>query len=145
MDVLGYPGDYRIGCILAVPVQTNVGVVSHKGILGDQLGPDDLPTVIHNVKLFGQIIETSMSDYLLMAVGPISSEGYPGMLPPEKVLERARSQIEKPWRPWSNCEHFVSWSHDIPVSSPQLRSAAKSAAKATGIIAGIVAVGRFLR
>lgn len=144
MDVLGYPGDYRIGCILAVPVQTNVGVVSHKGLMGDHLGDDELPTVVHNAKLFGQIVETSMSDYLLMAVGPISSEGYPGLLPSAEVLTRARSQIEKPWRLWHNCEHFVAWSHGLPVRSPQLRSAAKSAAKATGVIAGLVLVGRWV-
>lgn len=139
---MGYPGDYRVGCILSVPVKTNVGVVHHKGIMGDRADEHGLPSVLHNAKLFGYIVETTMSDYLLMAVGPISSEGYPSSLSPAEVLARARSQIHQPWRLWHNCEHFVSWAHGLPPKSPQLRSAAKKATVTGGAIVGLFALSR---
>lgn len=142
---MGLPGDYRVACVLSVPVQTEVGVINHKGLLGDRLGPDDLPTVIHAAKLFEQIIESTMSEYLLMAVGPLSSEGYPGLLPPHEVLARARSQITKPWRLWHNCEHFVAWAHAVPVRSPQLRTAVKKVGMTAGLVAALVGVARFAR
>lgn len=140
--VIGRPGDYRVGCILSVPVTTEVGIIDHKGIMCDQLGPDGLPTVLHNAKLFDQIIETTMTDYNLMSVGAISSEGYPGILPPAEVLKRGRSQIGLPWKPWYNCEHYVHWAHGLEVRSPQMRSGMKKAAVTGGVIAGLVVLAR---
>lgn len=137
-------GYYMSGCVLGVPVKTEVGVVSHKGIMGDRLGKDGLPTVLHNAKFFGCIVETSMSVYALQSTGPISSDGFLGSLPPSAVLERARSQIEQPWRPWYNCEHFTSWAHGVPSRSPQLQRAAKKGAGAVGALVGMLTLARFV-
>lgn len=142
-DILGIPGPYRVGCILSVPVKTSIGTVAHKGILGDKLGPDDLPTVVHNSHLQGKVIESTMSEYVSMAVGPLSCEGYPSAMKPHEVLERARSQLDKPWRVLSNCEHFVTWCHGMPVHSPQLRTATKRVGAATALVAGLF-LGRSL-
>ena len=137
-------GYYMAGCVLAVPVKTEVGVVSHKGIMGDRVGKDGLPTVLHNAKFFGCIVETSMSVYALQSMGAISSDGFPGRLSPAAVLERARSQIEQPWRPWFNCEHFTAWAHDVAVKSPQLRQAAKKGAGAVGAAIGMLTIARLV-
>jgi len=129
------PGDYRAGCVVAVPVETSVGVVSHKGILSDRVGEDGLPMVLHAAKFFGAIVESSMTEFMIMARGPLMSEGYPGQLPPVLVLARARSMIGKPWkwRPWDNCEHFAHQAHGLPPTSPQVRRAGKGVLTATGI------------
>lgn len=128
-----FPGDYRPGCVVAAPVTTSVGVVSHKGILSDVRDQDGLPKVIHAAKLFGAIVESSMRDFMLQAVGPLQSEGYPGTLPPPIVLARARALLGKPWRPWANCEHFAYFSHGLDRKSPQMRAAGKKALGAVSI------------
>jgi hypothetical protein len=139
------PGYFIAGCVLSVPVRTKVGIIDHKGLLGDRRGPDGLPTVIHSAKFFDErVVETSMNDYALMSVGPISSEGFPGGLAPGEVLSRARSQIEKPWRLWDNCEHFIAWAHGVPEKSPQLRAAVKKTAKTTGLVVGALVLSRFM-
>lgn len=131
------PGPYRAGCIVSVPVATEVGEVSHKGILSDVTGPDGLPAVIHNAKLYGAIVESSMTEFCLRAIGPVRAEGYPSPAPPEVILARARSQMGQPWRLWYNCEHFAVWVHGLPVKSRQLRRKAKTgAAVVTGLVAG---------
>jgi hypothetical protein len=117
------PGDYRRAVVIAVPVRTRVGVVSHKGILGDLLGPDRLPTVIHSSKTAGdRVVETSMTEYATGGLAPVTYDGYPGLLPPDEVLARARSALGQAWKLTRNCEHFVGWAHDVPVKSPQLRT-----------------------
>lgn len=126
------PGDYRPGCVVAVPVTTSVGVVSHKGILSDQRDQDRLPMVIHAAKLFGAIIESPMREFMLMAVGHLESEGYPGKLAPELVLARARALLGQPWRPWANCEHFAYYAHGLERKSPQMRAAGKKALGVAG-------------
>jgi hypothetical protein len=135
MGIPYIPGNYAVGGVIAVPVMTEVGVISHKGILSDRIGDDGLPMVIHNAKLFDAVIEASMTVFCLKAVGPVSSEGYPGELPPLMVLARARSQIESPWRLWNNCEHFVHWAHGQKKKSPQLRKKAGKVAMWTGVAA----------
>jgi len=129
------PGDYRPGCIVNVPVKTSVGVVGHKGVLSDRVGPDGLPMVIHAAKLFDAIVESTMQDFMLMAKGPLTSEGFPSTLPPVLVVARARALIGKPWKwmPWDNCEHFVHEAHGLPPKSPQVRRAGKSALGAAGV------------
>lgn len=139
-EIQSIPGGYCAGCIVSVPVETNVGTVNHKGILSDCLGPDEYPMVIHNAKIYGEIVESSMSVYVSKAVGPVASEGYPGQLTQAVVIARARSHIGQQWRPLSNCEHFVSWAHGLEVTSPQLRRAGKKA----GLVTGALAVGTFL-
>lgn len=112
--------------------------------MSDRMGPDGYPTVVHAAKIFGKrVVETTMEDFALMRVGPIDTEGYPGLLSPQEVVTRARSQIETPWRLWKNCEHFVAWCHGLPETSPQLRTKLKRAAGTTGVIIGALLIGRF--
>jgi hypothetical protein len=134
------PGDYRPGCIVSVPTMTDAGVVQHKGILGDRTGSDGLPTVIHASKFFERrVVETSMRLYLWKSVGPVSSDGYPGVFPPDRVLARARAEIGKPWRlVVSNCEHFVHHAHGLSPASPQLREAVHNTAKTVGVMGALV-------
>lgn len=137
MGLLQYvPGHYAPGCVIAVPVTTSVGIVSHKGILSDRVGGEHgLPMVIHNTKLLGTVVESTMEDYVLTGVGPVISEGYPGKLPPALVIARARALIGHPWRPWDNCEHFAHYAHGLPKKSPQMRAAAKKTVGAAGVAA----------
>ena len=137
MEIPYIPGGYCAGCVVSVPVQTNVGTVQHKGILSDCMGPDGYPMVIHNAKLYGEIVESTMTIYVMKALGPVVSEGFPGRLSQSEVVARARNHIGQPWRPFSNCEHFVSWAHGLEAKSPQLRRAGKKA----GVMTGLLAVG----
>jgi hypothetical protein len=131
------PGEYVVGCILSVPVMTEVGEISHKGILSDRTGPDGLPMVIHNAKLAGNVVEDTMTFFYTKAIGPVRSEGYPSKLAPHVVLARARTQIGKPWRVLDNCEHFAHYAHNLPQKSPELRRKAKQGGVAlTGFLAG---------
>jgi len=140
------PGDYRPGMIVSVPVTTSVGTIAHKGIVSDRAGPDNCPMVIHSAKLFGRrVVETTMTDFAVKHVGPVSSEGFPGTLPPHIVVARAREQIGKPWYPWDNCEHFSSWAHGVQEKSPQLRRGVKRAAATGGALAALVMAVRFIR
>jgi hypothetical protein len=122
------PGIYGPGFVLAVPVKTNVGIVSHKGIMTDRDGADGCPTVVHASKIFEYVIESTMSDFVLTSVGPVASEGFPGALPPLEVVSRARALLGRTWQPWQNCEHLVHWAHGLPRRSPQIRQAGKKAA-----------------
>lgn len=121
-DMKARPGHYAPGCIVSLPVATEVGIVKHKGILSDRKGPDGYPMVIHAAKLRSQgVIEAPMTSFFEMARGPLSSEGYPSLLSPKLVLERARSRIGVPWKLLDNCEHFAAWCHGMPKKSPELR------------------------
>jgi hypothetical protein len=133
-------GDYRPGCVVSVPVHTEVGRVIHVGILSDRFGPDGCPMVIHAAKIFGKIIEDTMTVFMLHALGPVCSEGYPGILAPTVVMARARAEIGKPWRPWSNCEHLVTMAHGLPTRSPQIRSAAKKTAVVAASASAVAAI-----
>jgi len=134
------PGDYRVACVVSVPVITEIGIIDHKGILSNVSGDDGLPMVIHNAKLFGKVIEASMTTFRLKARGPVSSDGYPGELAPLEVLRRARSELETPWLVWRNCEHFVHWAHGLEMRSPQLRQrAGKVAIRTAGLGAACLA------
>jgi hypothetical protein len=141
------PGDYRRGCVVAIPVKTRAGIVSHKGILGDVRGADGFPTVIHNAKAFGsKVVETTMTDFASHGLGPITCEGFPGegKLSPDEVLARARAMIGAPWRFRHNCEHFVGAVHgDEDPASPQFQAKMKNAA-GTVVLGGAVAAVTYL-
>lgn len=132
-------GDYYApGVVLAVPVMTDsVGVVVHKGIQGDRLGRDGLPTVVHSSKLYRMALETTMTEFSSRATGPVRSEGHPGTLPAWKVLQNARSQIGLPWRLEQNCEHFATWAHGLVPTSPQLK-AGVGKATVVGLLAALL-------
>jgi hypothetical protein len=142
------PGEYRRGVIVAIPVRTSIGIVLHKGILGDLLGEDRFPSVIHSAKVYGnRVVETTMTDFARYGLGTITSEGYPGSLTPDEVLRRARSKMNVPWRVMQNCEHFVGWAHDVPAGSPQLRATVTKAvvigAAGAGLFtAAVIALGK---
>jgi len=129
------PGFYAPGHVVAVPVMTRVGAVSHKGILSDRAGYDGWPMVIHNSKLYERVMEAPMGNFFFRAAGPMHSEGYLGSLPVEEVLERARKEIGQPWRLWSNCEHFVHHAHGLSRKSPQIRESAKKGSALAGLAA----------
>lgn len=133
------PGDYRPGSILAVDVKVDgFGVVTHVGIQGDGVGDDGLPTVIHASKLFGQIFETTMTNFASRAVGPIRCHGYPSNLAPPQILARARSRIGERWSLSQNCEHFTSSCHGFEPNSPQLQAGVVKTALAVGGVIGIL-------
>ena len=59
---------------------------------------------------------------------------YPGTLPPQIVLARARSYLYSEYRLFSwNCEHFVRYAHGLKMTSPQI-----SRAVALCAIAGVL-------
>jgi hypothetical protein len=118
------------GYIVSVPVHTSVGVIEHKAIATGE------GTFLHCAKLFNSVIESPYSEYVLTAVGEPWVEGYPGKLSPAEVIKRARSRMGEPWQVTSNCEHFVYWSHDVDVQSPQVQDKARK-----GVVVGILALG----
>ncbi|HXX66054.1 MAG TPA: hypothetical protein VEK07_02675 [Polyangiaceae bacterium] len=128
MSLRFLPGNYGPGVVVAVPMMTQAGIVLHKGILADGTGWDGYPTVVHNSKLYGTALETTMTEYARGARGPVRSEGYPGRLPRWRVLQNARSMLGLPWRLEQNCEHFVSLAHGLVPNSPQLKAGAGKAA-----------------
>jgi hypothetical protein len=127
------------GSIVSVPVHTSVGIIEHKAIATGE------GTYIHCAKLFNSVIESPLEEYLLTAVDLPWVEGYPGTLPPDEVVSRARSRIGEPWTPISNCEHFVTWAHGVCVQSPQTADKARK-----GFVWGLVGliaytIGRYKR
>jgi hypothetical protein len=62
--------------------------------------------------------------------------GYPGELPPEEVMARARSLIGMQYDAGNaNCEHFVRWCHGLEPESPQLQQ---------WLTVGAIALGAYL-
>lgn len=130
--------------VVAVPVMTEAGVISHKGLVSDKMGFDGYREIIHNAKLHGQVVEDSLTGFCVKAVGPVELVGYLGKLPPDEVLRRARSQLGTPWQFFYNCEHFVCWCHGVEPKSPEFRRKTKQ-----GVIAiagsAVLATALFLR
>lgn len=111
-----------VGGVVGVPVQTRFGRVDHKGIVTDRYGSDGEPTVLHASDLYGRVVETEAEEFVQRAVGPVRFVGYPGALPPDEVLRRARARIGARYRALTaNCEHFATGVHGLPPDSPQLR------------------------
>jgi hypothetical protein len=52
----------------------------------------------------------------------VFDDGYPGQLPPDEVLRRARLKHGQAYS-WTefNCEHFVRYAHGLSIESPQLK------------------------
>lgn len=119
----------RVGSVLAVPV----GPFWHVGILSEPAGIIG-PRVISCSRRRGGVTEESVLEFSQGA--KVFERGYPGNLPSELVLWRARSKLGTSWNLFNgNCEHFVAWCHGLEVTSPQLRAA--------GVFAGaaLLAVG----
>jgi hypothetical protein len=100
-------------------VRVNHGLYDHVGLLGDQWINGER-TVISFAAKTGGLIEERFSQF--SAGRHVTSDGYPGVLPPSIVLRRARGLQQRPYA-WLtfNCEHFIRHAHGIPEESPQLR------------------------
>lgn len=116
----------RPGDVVGVAVDVaGVGVVTHQGLVSDRRGADGYPRVLHASKFVGRVDESTMTTFVHRAVegARLRGLGYPGRLPRRVVLDRARSRIGEPYDlVLANCEHFVSWCHGLPPTSPQLRA-----------------------
>jgi hypothetical protein len=132
--VFGVP--VPIGGVVGVPVATRIGRVDHRGIVTDRYGADGEPTILHASDLYGHVVETTATEFVQKAVGPVRFVSYPGGLPPGEVLHRARAKLGTKYRALTaNCEHFTTGVHGLPPDSPQIRGWA-----ALGVLSA-VAVG----
>lgn len=117
----------KTGDVVGVDVYVSgLGVVTHKGIVSDDRGPDGLPKILHASKFVGRVAETSATTFVHRAVAGarLRNLGYPGRLPRALVVARGRARIGVAYDlALANCEHFVSWCHGLAPSSPQLDAA----------------------
>jgi len=101
---------YPAGTLLEVGVY---GVVRHVGIA------TGYGTVIHSSRRFGQVLETSQTQFSRGA--PIRTVSYSTSLSGSEVVVRARGRIGQRYGVLTrNCEHFVSWVISGRARSPQL-------------------------
>ncbi|MCB2102027.1 MAG: hypothetical protein KDE22_14215 [Rhodobacterales bacterium] len=109
--------EHRPGTVVAA----RFGFYKHVGIVSDRWDRDG-PMVISNSKRSGHGAEEGMR--LFAAGTPVRIVGFPGTLPPDEVLARARAVMTRPYDllTW-NCEHFIRHAHGLPRYSPQMRAA----------------------
>jgi len=102
------------GTVISVPK----GLIEHYGIYTTH--PYwGFSTVISNSGKHGKVVEESLQEF--SGNKTIKINGYPGNLPPNKVVQNARSLLNRPYNVFtSNCEHFVRKVHGEDESSPQL-------------------------
>lgn len=94
--------------------------IRHYGIVTDRI-VHDAPTVISLPNAKGGVVEETWTEFA--GGNPVRVDGYPGALPPDEVLARARSCLGRgPWKFTFNCEHFVRWCHGLEPRSPQLEN-----------------------
>lgn len=101
------------GTVIAV----QVGPIKHVGIVTDRTYGAH-PSVISNSHRAGGVIEEPLP--VFSSGQHVDVVGYPGSLPPQQVLQKARSRIGETWDLFWNCEHFVRWVHGLRPRSPQL-------------------------
>ena len=94
-----------------------VGFIRHVGIVTDRTYGAH-PSVISNSHRAGGVIEEPLP--VFSSGQDVDVVGYPGSLPPQQVLQKARSRIGETWDLFWNCEHFVKWAHGLRPRSPQL-------------------------
>ena len=101
------------------------GLATHTGIVSDDIDPETgEQLVIHNTRRNGTIEE------------PVSRfcgdrgfliEGFPGRLPGDLVVARARSKLGRAWNLFEwNCEDFVNYSHGLRGAPTQVSAWALS-------------------
>lgn len=130
-----------VGGEIGVVVATRLGRVDHKGIVSDRYGDDGEPMVLHASNFLGQTVETTATEFVKRAVGPIRFLGYPSYLPPEEVLRRARAKLGEPYKMLSaNCEHFTTGVHGLDPVSPQLQGAMTLGAVTAAVVGAVVLV-----
>jgi len=109
--------DYPLGAV----VGTRIGFLPHPQHVGI-LAPHPVwgRTVI-SFKPWGKVEEPP---HLFTAWKPFDSVSYPGSLPWQRVVQRARDAV--PMRPYNlirfNCDHFVRFCHGVRIESPQVRA-----------------------
>lgn len=100
-------------------IKVNHGLYDHVGLVGDYFIQGERSVLAFSAQA-GGFVEQPFSDF---ANGrTVTVHGYPGTLPPEMVMLRARLKRGQPYS-WNtfNCEHFVRYAHGVHVESPQLR------------------------
>lgn len=128
------PKGTRTGSIVAV----RVAGVWHEGIVSDRLDADGLPMVVHKSKRARVATEEPWRRFAPRGARVVLV-GYPSILPPALVLERARARIGEPWSAVDNCQRYTRRAHGVPARSPDLERAA-------GLVAGFLGfVGRMVR
>jgi hypothetical protein len=89
------------------------GLATHTGIVSSEVDPvTGEQLVIHNARRNGTV-EEPVSRFC-SGNRPLLVEGFPGRLPPELVVARARSKIGTPWNLFEwNCEDMVNYAHGL--------------------------------
>ena len=96
-------------------VGTGIGVYEHVGVMTER------ETVISASKRRGCVAEESPEAF--SGGRPIYAKGYPGHLPADEVVERARGMVGERYDVVvNNCEHVVRHAHGMPRRSPQFRA-----------------------
>jgi hypothetical protein len=118
MNALANQCDLRllpVGTVLRV----SHGLYDHVGLLSDRVIQGERCVLSLSAAADGLVEEP----YSAFAAGrQVFSDGYFGRLPPEVVLQRARSKAGQVYL-WTvfNCEHLVRYAHGVRVESPQLQ------------------------
>lgn len=124
-------------------VYVRCGLYDHVGIVTDRRGeaPPHAPFVISNSKRQGCVREEPWADFA--GDDSVVQETYPGTLPPDEVVRRARALVGRRYELLRfNCEHFVCEAHGVPAHSPQLAAALAAAAGLAVAVVGLFAFGR---
>lgn len=102
------PG-YDVGDVVGIAYKgvTHTGIVSH-------VEPGEV-RVIHKSKRRGRVVEEPIGEF---ASGrTVRRVDYPGHLPPEVVVTRARERIGEAWTYRRNCQRFCAEVHGAPMRS----------------------------
>lgn len=105
----------------------------HVGLLSDRLIQGERSVLSFSAAADGLVEEP----YSAFSAGrPVFSDGYLGHLPPEVVLQRARSKFGQVYS-WTqfNCEHLVRYAHGVRVESPQFQRLMLLAGGCVGLFA----------
>lgn len=92
----------------------------HVGIVSD-VTVGGAPTVVSASRQTGRVVEETWTTFA--GGGIVRHVGYPGTLPRQVVVARARAQIGRQWTLFDNCEHVATRAHGIEPQSGQLRAA----------------------
>lgn len=109
---------YRVAA--GTPLKTQYGFYPHEGIA------DGVGGVVHNSKIYGQVVRTSFAEFscgqeVFICDDVPFTDG-------DSALARAMSAIGTPYALWSgNCQHLVRWAHGLEPESPAIQKAVMAA------------------
>lgn len=108
-----------------------LGIVEHPGLRFMCWGQ---PMVIHNSFRAGEVIISTYQEY---AEGNdiIVSERYKPAVPGYQMEMNARRLLGKKWRPWYNCQHFITEVAGLRPDSRQWNQALASVALLAVVVA----------